>query len=73
MKTNMEEYHGTLTISSIDGVFTIQIEISTGYASPVMVDEREDYTIDDLHRFTHAARSRYRKFLNSKAADSFID
>ncbi|QIW88725.1 hypothetical protein P59_128 [Bacillus phage P59] len=70
MKTNMQEYNGTLIITSPDGKFRAEIEVQTGQ---ILMDETPDVTIDELHRFTHAARSRYRKFLNSKAADSFID
>jgi hypothetical protein len=70
MKTNMTEYNGTLVITSPDGKFRAEIEVQTGQ---ILMDETPEVTIDEMYRFIHTCRSRYRRFLNSKAADSFID
>ena len=67
MKTNAEEHNGTLTITSLDGNYIVKIDVQTGEASFDYVE----CTIDDLNRFVTAARNRYRKFLNSNAAESF--
>lgn len=70
MKTEMTELNGYLIITSLDDKFVAEIEIQTG---ETFFDGPESATIDEIYRFIHAVRSRYRKFCNSKEADRFTD
>ncbi len=67
MKTNLEVHNGALVITSLDNNYEAKIDIQTG-------ETTFDYatcTIDSLYRFVNAARTRYRKFMASKEAESF--
>ena len=68
MKTNMEIDSGTLLITCPKGQFSAVVDIETGEVS---LSDWDTATIDELYRFVHAVRLRYRKFLNSKAAEDF--
>ncbi|AIW03507.1 hypothetical protein CPT_Moonbeam109 [Bacillus phage Moonbeam] len=67
MKTNSELHNGTLIITSLDNNYEAKIDVQTGET----VFDYAECTIDDLHRFVNAARTRYRKFLSSKEIESF--
>ncbi|AIW03282.1 hypothetical protein CPT_Mater125 [Bacillus phage Mater] len=69
MKTNIEYENGTLTITSLDGDMKAEIEVATGITELTYIEA----TIDRLHAFTHAVRSRYRKFVTSQALEDFIE
>ena len=68
MKTNMEVTSGTLKITSLDGEFYAEVDIETG-----ITELTNHGDINKLYNFVHAVRSRYRKFMNSKAAESFFE
>ncbi|QIA28542.1 hypothetical protein [Phage f2b1] len=68
MKTEMEVTSGTLKITSLDGEFYAEVDIETG-----MTEMTNHGDINKLYNFAHAVRSRYRKFMNSRAAEQFFN
>jgi hypothetical protein len=70
MKTELEVNLGRATISTIDGAFTTTIDIETG---EVVELDFVDASINDVARFVSKAKTRYNKFMSSKAIDDFIN
>jgi hypothetical protein len=71
MKTNMEVINGSvLVIETLEEDAKIVIDVASG---EVIHMEHIDITIQKLERFIKAARSRYNRFMTSKAAQDFIE
>jgi hypothetical protein len=70
MKTEMTEYHGCLIITSLDGKFRAEVYVDTGQ---ILMDELPEVTVNEMYRFVHAVKSRYSRFLTSKAMDKYTD
>lgn len=68
MKTEMVVTSATLIIKSLDGEFYAEVDIETG-----MTEMTNHGDINKLYNFAHAVRSRYRKFMNSRAAENFFE
>lgn len=69
MKTEMEIDGGHMTITSIDGNFTIVLDIQSG---EVLEFGYTHANISEMRQFVHKARARYNKFLSTKAVDDFM-
>jgi hypothetical protein len=70
VKTEMKEYHGTLIITSLDGKCQVDVDIETG---EIIAGEFPEVTVNEMYRFIHAVKSRYSRFLTSKAMDKYTD
>jgi len=64
----MEVVSGTLVITSLDGEFYAEVDVETGVTE---ITNHGD--INKLYAFVNAVRNRYRRFLNSKAAEDFLE
>lgn len=69
MKLVAEVIDSVLVIETEDEKFKIVLDIPTG---EIMHFEHIDVTIHQLTAFINKARTRYNKFLNSKAIEDFI-
>ena len=69
MKTEMEVINGSvMVIDSLDHDMKVVIDIQT---AEVIHFEHTGVDINKLERFTKAARSRYKRFMTSQAAEDF--
>lgn len=68
MKLNVEVLDGVLVIEDQTDTMKIVIEAQTG---DILYLEHTETNIDKLYSFINKARGRYRKFMQSKAADEF--
>lgn len=69
MKTEMEVLNGVLVIETPEKDLKVVIDVDSG---EVIHLEQQEVSIQKLERFIKAARNRYNRFLNSKAAEDFI-
>jgi hypothetical protein len=69
VKTELQIESDSIIVTSLDGSFQATIAVETGEVTLVHTDT----TIDKLLAFVKAARSRYRKFMQSQDADVFLD
>lgn len=69
MKLNTEVLDGVLVIETEEEDIKIVIDVPTG---EVLFFEHLEVTINRLSSFINKAKTRYNKFLNSKAIDDFI-
>lgn len=70
MKTDLEVIDDYVQISTQDGNLIIAIDIGTG---TVLDIQQVNVTVNQLNTFIGRAKSRYNKFLTSKAVESFIE
>ncbi|MCB5367037.1 hypothetical protein LIP24_10370 [Collinsella aerofaciens] len=69
MKLNTEVLDGVLVIETEEEDIKVVIDVPTG---EVLFFEHLEVTINRLSSFIAKAKTRYNKFLNSKAIDDFI-
>lgn len=68
MKTNMEVLSGVLVIETEEEDLKIVIDVPTG---EVIMFEHGDVTMQRLVQFINKAKTRYYRFLSSKAVEDF--
>jgi hypothetical protein len=69
MKTEMEVLDGVLVIETDDGTHKAVVDVPTGEVIHL------EYTVTTVHKLTQfmtKVKTRYNKFLTSKAIDDFI-
>lgn len=70
MQTKMEVLNGVLVIETEEEDLKVVIDVPTG---EVLHFEHVEVTMNRLVQFITKAKTRYNKFLSSKAVDDFID
>jgi len=70
MKTEIEIDNGLITITTVDNRYSITLDVKTAV---VMELDFIDSTLSELNSFLKKAKTRYNKFMNSKAVEDFTD
>lgn len=69
MKTELEIVDGNMVISTVDGAFSITLDVATG---EVIEFNYTEATLQKLSQFINKVKTRYNKFMSSKEAEDFI-
>lgn len=70
MRTTMEVLSGVIVIETEEEDLKVVIDVTTG---EVLHFEHVEVTMNRMVQFMTKAKTRYNKFLGSKAIDEFID